>query len=415
MTTLAANGQEVKNAAPRWNFTLTKQAKRPSVRFGKLFRADFRANFQTDWRGFEPEESSKEPLFELHRARVGVEGEFLKHFEYEVEYELGNTSRPLRDVFVNVKRIRWLQFKGGKFKIPFSLNQLQGPSKLDFIYRSGIGALLAPGRNVGGEVHGRLLGRRLNYEFGVFRHDGEISYINHDTEATGGVTYAARLTGTPLQDLPLPAVTRSFQLGGAFTSSDVSEGMKGMRGRTAGRETFFPGPGARMFVNGQRRRLGAEMLWTPGPFSVKGEFIEVREERKGQSIRGLDLPDLISRGWYLSGTWLVTGQKYSQRDDPAKHFIFGRGIGAVELAVRAEQLRFAGAGTPGTPPSRSTRGANVLAQSNRAWTFGVNWYMNRWIKTQANVIREKLEDVQRSPVPGKARLWTWVVRVQYVL
>jgi hypothetical protein len=47
--------------------------------------------------------------------------------------------------------------------------------------------------------------------------------------------------------------------------------------------------------------------------------------------------------------------------------------------------------------------------------MGINWYMNRWTKAQANLIRENLEDVQRSPAAGKTHLWTWVVRVQYVL
>ncbi len=90
------------------------------------------------------------------------------------------------------------------------------------------------------------------------------------------------------------------------------------------------------------------------------------------------------------------------------------GAGAFELAMRYEQIRFGSAGQFG-PPSRSTRAANVLAQSDRVLTVGANWYMNRWMKAQANIIREKLEDVQRSPAPNRSRLWTWVVRVQYVL
>ncbi len=40
---------------------------------------------------------------------------------------------------------------------------------------------------------------------------------------------------------------------------------------------------------------------------MKGEFVEAREERKRQSLRAEDLPDLLSRGWYVSGTWLVSG------------------------------------------------------------------------------------------------------------
>ena len=140
------------------------------------------------------------------------------------------------------------------------------------------------------EIHGRLFDRALNYQVGAFRHDGEIPHINDDTEATGGATWAARLTGTPLRTFP-SRVVKPLTFGVAFTTSNVDEGMKSLRGRTLGRETFFPAQGLRMFVNGQRRRLGSEMVWVSGPLSIKGEFAEAREERKRQSIRGEDLPD----------------------------------------------------------------------------------------------------------------------------
>jgi len=179
------------------------------------------------------------------------------------------------------------------------------------------------------------------------------------------------------------------------------------RSRGVARETFFD----RVFVNGDRRRYGAELSWTPGPFSVKGEFISVQEQRLGQGLLANDLPDLLSRGWYLSGTWLVTGGKYAQRDEPAKEFLSGRGLGGVELAVRAEQIRFGSTEHPGNP-SRSIRAANVLQTSDRAWTFGVNWYVNRWTKIQVNGVREKIEDVQRSMIFGRERFWTRLVRIQ---
>jgi phosphate-selective porin OprO and OprP len=413
LTCVAQSPQAAPAKPERGLFSLTRQAKRPSIRIGKQFRADFRLSFQTDWRHYEPENATEEPLFDLHRSRVGVEGEFLKYFEYEFDYELGDTSFPWRDAYVNFRPARWFQVRGGKFKIPFNMNQLQGPTTLDFVYRSRIGALLAPAREIGGEIHGRLLDRGLNYQAGVFRHDGEVPYINDDTEPGGGTTYAARVTGTPLRLVPVPALLKSLTLGAAGTINNVDPGMKGLRGRTLGSETIYPQPGSRMFVNGERRRLGTELAWIPGPLAVKAEFADVREERKGQSIRGEDLPALLARGWYVSGTYVVTGQPYSDRSEPKEYFPL-QGIGAIEVAARYEQIRFASRGGVGAP-SRSTRASNVLPQSDRVWTWGVNWYLNRWTKVQANAIREKLEDVQRSPAPGRVRLWTVVVRVQYTL
>ena len=42
------------------------------------------------------------------------------------------------------------------------------------------------------------------------------------------------------------------------------------------------------------------MNWSPGPFSIKGEFMHLQDERRSQGLLSQDLPDLISRGWYLS-------------------------------------------------------------------------------------------------------------------
>ena len=90
----------------------------------------------------------------------------------------------------------------------------------------------------------------------------------------------------------------------AVTHSNVPEGLFGLRGRTTSKETFFP----EYFVNGTRLRAGAEFSWMPGPFALKAEYITVREQRLGQGLREEDIPDLLERGWYVYGTWVVTGQ-----------------------------------------------------------------------------------------------------------
>jgi phosphate-selective porin len=147
---------------------------------------------------------------------------------------------------------------------------------------------------------------------------------------------------------------------------------------------------------------------------VTGEFIHVQEARTKQGLRGEDLPDLLSRGWYLSGAWVVLGKKRPDQGEPSNNFPLHGNLGAVEIGTRIEQIRFSSTEHPGRP-SRSLRAANVLPNSDRAVTFGVNWYMNRFMKVQFNFVREKIEDVQRTPLEGLSLYWTRMVRMQFVM
>ena len=386
--------------------------KYPSLRWGKLLRVNFRAKLQNDFRAFEPEVATDEGLYELHRARIGVEGRLLKTFEFELERELAGTQNPWKDVFINWRHFRHVQIKAGKFKAPFGMEQLVGPSQTDFIYRAGISEYLVPGRDVGVMAHGRFFDRGLNFAAGLFRHDGDNARIK-DNERAAGRTIAGRLTVVPLRRTPLPALLKDLELGGAFTIGEVEEGSNSLRGRTVAKEYFF----RRLNVNGRRLRLGTELRWEHGPFGINSEYIQVSDERRGQGLAGDDLSDLVSRGWYLSGVWTLFDRTEGPR---AKHQSFvesvyeTNGIGAVQLAVRYEQLRFGSLDHLG-PASRDSRAANILGNSNRALTFGANWMLNRHTRIQVNAIHEKIEDIQRSPIPGREHFWTRLCRLQFVL
>lgn len=382
--------------------------KPPSLRFGNWLRIDFRAKFQGDFRTFTPGIETDEGLFDFHRKRVSIEGHFLKHFEYEVESELSKEDH-WKDVFLNFRYYKNFQIKAGRFKLPFGMEQTTGNFSLDFISRSLLSDNLTPARDNGIMAHGRFYKRGLNYEGGLFERDGE----NARSKKSPGAerTFAGRLTGTPLRLLPVPGLFKEMSFGMAFTSSTVPEGLKGLRGQTIiSSKTIFP----EYYVHGQRLRLGWEWNWSPGPFSLNGEFVDVRDQRLGQSLRGQDLPDLVSRGWYLSGTWAITGEKKADGIEPRRPFMQHWGLGAIELAARYEALRFGSSEHIGAP-SRSPRASNILGNSNRAGTLGVNWYLNRWAKIQFNLIRETLEDLQRSPIPGEDRYWTRIYRLQFVM
>jgi phosphate-selective porin OprO/OprP len=409
---------------------------RPSLRFGRMLRVDFRVKIQTDYRMFDPEIPAEDGrLFELHRARFYLEGNFLRHFEYQIERDSKEevsrgeftTKHPWKDIYVNFRYFRGFQIQGGRFKIPFGMEQNIGTFHLDFVRRSLMSDYLTPARDLGIMVHGRFFERALNYELGLFAQDGDNSEIKveravngtnvlDETFPSGQRTFVGRVAGNPLRLLPLPATLRGISLGFGFADSALPPSLGGLRGRTYADRTFFAytGDNQHMAAHGHRRRYGGEAAWMPGPFSLKGEFVAVQDQRLGQALSGADLPNLISRGWYLSGTWLVTGEKKSESFEPKHPFLLSKGIGAVELGARWEALRF-GSAEHIARPSRSLRAANILGNSDRAWTFGVNWYWNRFVKVQFNAMREQVEDIQRSPFGTIEPFWMRIVRVQFVL
>jgi phosphate-selective porin OprO/OprP len=167
-------------------------------------------------------------------------------------------------------------------------------------------------------------------------------------------------------------------------------------------------------VNGARRRLGAELRWRPGPFSVEAEYMRVDTERLGQSVDDGDLSPLVATGWYVSGTWALTGERKSRGLDEPRRPLFRGGFGALELALRTESLAFR-SGTGDEPPSSSPRAEVIRGNQDRADTAGLNWYLNRWIKVQGNVVRERLSDPALGPLPARAAFWSRVLRLQLTL
>ena len=140
------------------------------------------------------------------------------------------------------------------------------------------------------------------------------------------------------------------------------------------------------------------------------------EERKRQGIRLEDLPDKISRGWYVTGTWTALGKMKSKGGAPKDPFLTGHGFGAVEFAARLDVLAYYSAFDPRFGlPSRSPRAGNILPNSDRTWTFGSTWYINHFVKIQANGEREWLSDIERKPVAGIHVFWTGVLRLQLAM
>jgi len=100
-------------------------------------------------------------------------------------------------------------------------------------------------------------------------------------------------------------------------------------------DTFFES----VYVKGHRRRWEADADWTSGPASIRSEYTWQSDDRLGQGIGDEDLPDARGQAWYVSGTWVLTGERKQRPVKAADPFAQG-GIGAIEVAVRYERMWF---------------------------------------------------------------------------
>ena len=381
----------------------------PSVHIGQL-RVSFRARVQVDSRRSDaPLSDDDEVNTDFARKRIGIDGQFGRYAEFQVERELDDDLDPWRDVYVNYRQFTEAQFQYGKFKLPFSLDENTSPTNLDFVYRSLAANTLAPGRDRGWMVHGRVIDQIVRYEFGIFEHDGSNAKPRRAPRVIGGETKALRLGVVPFRTTK--TIAEDLLVGVSWTWSDLEEGLPGVRGQTVFGRSFFSSDYP---VVGKRDRMGFEMRWRPGPFSIKSEYIKLTDERLGLSVEDGDLAPIRAIGWYVSGTWVVTGEKKADGLDSPRHPLFQGGFGAVEVGARLERLTF-DSGNASEAPSTSPRAEVILGNSNRVLTLGTSWYLNRWVKIQFNVIQETLTDPEQGPLPDRNKFWSRVVRFQFSL
>jgi phosphate-selective porin OprO/OprP len=396
----AQDGEPGRGSSPRGDDGgIFVMGDRPSFRFGEL-RLDITTKLDLEMRNSPDVDVHS---VEMEHGRVGVDGRFSDLLGFQVEAELSDEDQPWRDVYVEMRKWRTFRLKGGRFKMPFGQERLTSISDLDFAHRSIPTEALTPGRDIGVEANGRLFDRHLNYMAGLFHRDGDAWRGDEDRPAHR--TFAGRIVGTPFAWSSYRVLQR-VEVGGGFTRGDVPEGLNGVTVRTVnGYEAFAP-----VYVSGTRQRLGADAALAQGPFAIRAEFLQLRDERKHQGLGDDDLPGITARGWLATATSFVVG---SLRSNSAPRAPVGRGgAGAIQLAVRVESLAFVNDG-PADQALRNPRAVSVLPNDALGATFGVNWFPVRFFKVQLNLVRERLQDPERRPDPASAWITSGMVRVQF--
>jgi phosphate-selective porin len=367
---------------------------------GGYVQYDFRAYH--DWEaGDEDTGLLRSDPHELRRLRLGFEAEY-KRLGFEFDADPQDEGDELKDLIGSLRLAKGLYLRGGHMKLPVSQEFLTSAARTDFVERSLLATHIGPARDWGGMLEGEW--DRLTLQAAVFEGDGRTRDDRSETTGVGRVMFQ------PVAGL---------ELGGSFSLADVEAepagpGLdpepKGILGEGPSGFEFYE----RHFVQGQRRRIGAEAAFRRGPVRLTGEWMQAREERLGQGSVLDDLPSQIATGWSAAATWLVTGERKTGNIKP-KRALF-HGPGAIEIGARLEDLHFDDDGPGGGFEGAGTRARNIRPAADRIFTGGLSWWPVGWVRLMGNVVVERYDDPLLAPEPGRRGNYvTFLARTQLTL
>ncbi|MGA8764979.1 MAG: porin [Candidatus Sulfotelmatobacter sp.] len=359
--------------------------------------------FMADYRGYHGD-GAPSNTFLISRARLGFQGNYGSHYDFALLIDAAATNGILlRDLYVNIKPNPAFQFQAGQFKEPFAQELLSPDTSLDFVERS-LASLLYPNasssyRSPGVAIHGDLDGGVFQYTVGAFNGKGML---------TNNTTNEPEIIGR-LRFYPWKKKKDSLFQGLAFGGSvghGRSRGLSSEQSFSAtlpdAAYTFFP----QFRINGSIERYNADFTLTHGPWAIRAEYDQLNQFRDAVGSETSDglgfvtLPGVVAKAGYAQATYLLTGETRPENGSPkVKHPVLGpettgitRGMGAWELAFRYDRIQAKEPGisllsnplTPGFVPT--------FDDHTDEFTFGVNWYLNNWLKYQANFLVDRLKD-----------------------
>ena len=344
------------------------------------FQLRLRALLQASARGFTSQSGrTGVDSFYLRRVRPIFEGTLYKTVDFRIVPDFGLGTTVLQDAYIELKSFPQALIRAGKFKEPVSIERLQSASDVVFVERS-IANGQAPNRDVGFQVAGDVLKTRLSYAIGAFNGVNDGGSTDGDTDSDKDV--AARLFAQPFKTKPgHPLEGLGFGVAASYGRRDASTTSPTLR--TAGRTTMFRYENG-VTGTGEQLRIVPQLYYYRGGFGLMGEYLSSRQEVQ----RGARRERVNNRAWFAQASYVLTGEKNTYRGvTPKNNFDPKNGKwGAFELAARYSDLDldddlFSGsAATRFSDPSLSVTGA-------RAWTIGLNWYLNRALKIQFNYER----------------------------
>lgn len=322
--------------------------------------------------------STVDPLqdaLEVRRARLGVRGQFMKDWKYEVVGNYGMTNNGMSSASTEVD-VAYLDYAGnpsaqvrmGKFKMPFSLEQLTSSNNIDFMERSLVGQSdteLIPGKETGVMLFGSP---DPGFTYALAASAGR----GNKTAGIDNVDWVGRTT---------------VNVHKRFLNSDQIISHLGIAYSDGTTTTMSPAS-ARTELRSSSGFFGASSMTGPVDRTRHGlegaiayEAFKLQAEKFDFNYRNTSV-DRDFGGHYVQAVYNLTGEKHNYSNSsgtfgwikPNSPFSLEKGgMGAWQVGIRMSEFDASDI----TPSANKTNKA-------KAMTYGVTWFVNDNVRFMLN-------------------------------
>jgi len=350
------------------------------------YSATLTGRVHMDYRNFDPSTAASQGVdgFSLRRARVGLKGNLTKDFDYFIFGDFSSEKdATLDEGYLTYIGNKAAQVRVGKFKMPFSLEQLTSSNNIDFMERSLVGnddKELIPGKQYGAMLFGSPMSG-LSYGVALSSgnyHKAADASTTDNTDAIGRLAAnLAELSGN--KDMITHVgfgyskgkVDSDFEYGGATEGKGISK--------------FLTTNSSAQAAGSSRTRQNLEAALAYGPVKVQAEYFDFEYTKTASQKLS---------GYYIAGVWNITGESHNYSNSsntfgwvkPKNEFSTEKGgLGAWQLGLRLSQIE----SDYLTTSSSTTNRADAL-------TYGLTWIANSNVRFMLNYVKTNFASQVRS-------------------